>query len=340
MCKWVIFLVLAIVILGLGAIRMTAQNNNNSTIEIYNAETGEVEKVSKIVKTEEEWRKILTPEQFKVTRLKGTEAPFSNTCGIPIKGEEGILKCVCCGTDLFKFETKFESGTGWPSFYEPISKLNVKYIDDNTFGMVRTEVLCARCDAHLGHVFNDGPPPSGKRYCMNAASLVLAKPIIHEKATFAAGCFWGVESTFRQYLGKGVISTKVGYTGGTLKNPTYQDVCSDKTGHAEAVEIIFDPAKISFEKLVNIFFDVHDPTTADRQGPDYGSQYRSAIFFHSPDQQKTAMKIKEDLNKSGKLSSPIVTQILPAKEFYSAEEYHQKYYEKKGINPTCNIPKK
>lgn len=151
-----------------------------------------------------------------------------------------------------------------------------------------------------------------------------------EKATFAAGCFWGVEETFRQI--PGVISTTVGYTGGAMKNPSYKDVCTDRTGHAEAVQIEYDPAKVSYEQLLDVFWANHDATTPNRQGPDVGTQYRSAVFFHSPEQQKAAVASKKRLEKSGKYSRPIVTQIRPAAEFYPAEEYHQRYLEKHGLS--------
>ncbi len=150
-----------------------------------------------------------------------------------------------------------------------------------------------------------------------------------EKATFAAGCFWGVETAFRQV--PGVISTEVGYSGGRTKNPTYREVCTDQTGHAEAVRIEFDPAKVSYDELLKIFWECHDPTTLNRQGPDVGSQYRSAIFFHSPEQEAAARVSKEGLEKSGRHSRPIVTEIVPASEFYRAEEYHQQYLVKRGM---------
>lgn len=150
-----------------------------------------------------------------------------------------------------------------------------------------------------------------------------------EKATFAAGCFWGVEEAFRKT--KGVVNTMVGYTGGKMKNPTYEDVCSDETGHAEAVQVEFDPKKVSYEKLLDTFWQNHDPTQLNMQGPDVGSQYRSAVFYHNERQRKAAIKSKETLNKSGKYSKPIVTGILPAADFYKAEEYHQRYLEKRGL---------
>ena len=147
-----------------------------------------------------------------------------------------------------------------------------------------------------------------------------------ETATFAAGCFWGVEYKFGKF--KGVLSTVVGYSGGDVKNPTYKQVCSDATGHAEAIHVVYDPAQTSYEELVKFFFSIHDPTQLNRQGPDVGKQYRSAIFYHTEEQKLTAMKVIEELNKSGQFKSPIVTQVVPFSEFYKAEEYHQKYYEK------------
>jgi peptide-methionine (S)-S-oxide reductase len=154
------------------------------------------------------------------------------------------------------------------------------------------------------------------------------------KATFAAGCFWGVEATFRQI--PGVTSTRVGYTGGQMDKPTYKDVCTDRTGHAEAVEVDYDPAKVRYEELLNVFWENHDPTQLNRQGPDWGSQYRSAIFFHSPEQQSTAKASKDALEKEHRFSKPVVTQIVPAVEFFPAEDYHQQYLEKRGL-ATCHV---
>ena len=155
-----------------------------------------------------------------------------------------------------------------------------------------------------------------------------------QTATFGAGCFWGVEAAFRQI--PGVVATAVGYLGGTLVNPTYHDVCTGRTGHAEVVEVQFDPSKVTYDQLLDVFWKNHDPTTKDRQGPDVGSQYRSAIFFHSPEQEKAALASKEHLQTSGRFRRPIVTEITPASTFYKAEDYHQQYLEKRGLS-SCHI---
>jgi peptide methionine sulfoxide reductase msrA/msrB len=286
----------------------------------------------KIQKTEAEWKGILSAEKYKVLRKGGTERPYTGVYNDLF--ESGTYVCGACGTPLFASTTKYDHGSGWPSYTAPIAPDRLDFREDRSHGMVRTEVRCAACGSHLGHVFDDGPPPTGNHYCINSIALDF-KPDTPEKggnkegmerALFAAGCFWGVEEKFGKI--KGVVSTRVGYSGGRTKAPTYEQVCSDATGHAETVEVVFDPKQVSYAKLLEAFFNFHDPTQINRQGPDIGTQYRSAIFYLNPAQKEAALEAIAGLDASGRYDCPVATQVLPASDFYAAEEYHQKYYEK------------
>ncbi len=291
----------------------------------------------------------LKPEEAKVILRKGTEAPF---CGNLLDNKkEGTYVCRLCELPLFKSDHKFNSGTGWPSFFQPVDADHVDNITDTSLGMARTEILCARCHAHLGHVFEDGPRPSGLRYCVNSASLDFvengtplptgALPVKTETAYFAGGCFWGVEDRFQQL--PGVITSVSGYMGGTVAKPTYKQVCTDTTGHAEAVKVVYDPARITYRTLLEKFFKYHNPTQLNRQGPDYGTQYRSAIFAADSTQLEEARKFVDEQSASERFKGKkIVTQVLPAAasgepgQFWEAEEYHQDYHMKNGGH--CALP--
>lgn len=313
--------------------------------------------------------KPLTPEETRVIKHKGTEAPFS---GAYWKTKtDGTYACRQCGAALFSSTAKFDSQTGWPSFDTALPGA-VKEIPDADGH--RTEIVCAKCGGHLGHVFRgEGMTAKDTRHCVNSTSLAFcplaenqleqkqastsatesssssmsatasetkSKPMPNapppraptEEAIFAGGCFWGVEYHFEKE--PGVIDVTSGYTGGIKEHPTYEDVCSGTTGHAEAVRVRYDPQKTNFEKLARLFFNIHDPTQRNRQGPDIGSQYRSAVFYHTAEEKETVGRLIEQLKQKGYNA---VTTIEPAGKFWPAESYHQNYYAKTGRQPYCHV---
>lgn len=278
-----------------------------------------------------------------VTKQGGTEQPFNNAYWD--EKRPGIYVDYNTGKPLFSSLDKYDSGTGWPSFTKPIDDSAIKKEIDTSLGLLRTEV---KTDAsHLGHVFPDGPG-GGSRFCINSAALKFIpyeeleekgyekyKELFpYEEAVLAGGCFWGVEHLLEQQ--EGIIETISGYTGGKTKNPTYEKVSTGKTGYTEAVLVIFDPKIISYEQILGIFWRLHNPTELNRQGPDIGTQYRSAIFYMNENQKNTAEQSKKDFDSKKVFSSPAVTEIVEFKKFYKAEEYHQNYVDNHP-NYVCHV---
>ncbi|MDY0969199.1 bifunctional methionine sulfoxide reductase B/A protein [Sphingomonas sp. CFBP9021] len=290
----------------------------------------------------------LTPEQFRVTQQNGTESPGT---GLLLKNKQaGIYVDIVSGEPLFASTDKYESGCGWPSFTKPIDAASVKATRDWSMLIPRTEVRSARGDSHLGHVFKDGPRDcGGLRYCINSAALrfvaradmaaegyggyldqIEEPPVTTQRAVLAGGCFWGMQDLIRKL--PGVVSTRVGYSGGELPNATYRN----HGNHAEAIEIVFDPARMDFRALLEFFFQIHDPTTVNRQGNDRGASYRSAIFYTDDVQKAVAEDTIADVEASGLWPGKVVMELSPAGDFWEAEPEHQDYLERRPKGYTCH----
>ena len=273
----------------------------------------------------------LSKQEAYVIDSKGTEAPFTGK--YTNHSDKGTYVCKKCGAALYYSSSKFKSDCGWPSFDDEIKGAVSRFPDPDG---LRTEIECTNCGAHLGHVFT-GERLTDKniRHCVNSVSLdfipAQVDPGRYGTAIFAGGCFWGVEYFLQK--SPGVISVTSGYIGGHVKNPSYKEVCTGRTGHAEAVKIIYDPDKTSYEKLLKLFMEIHDPTQVGRQGPDIGDQYRSEIFYMNDDQKQIAEKCLSLLKSKG---YNIATALSKASEFYLAEEYHQDYYFNNGKVPYCH----
>jgi len=385
---------------GAPSARATAKDKAHVAVYVFNRDGKLVGPVDspRLKLSDTEWRKRLTKEQYVIARKKGTEDAF---CGTLLDNKKhGVYTCVCCGLPLFSSEAKFDSGTGWPSFFQPVATENLTEAKDFKTGDLRIEINCARCDGHLGHVFDDGPRPTGLRFCLNSESLnftestklaSLADPAAEKDsdakanakkssgegsdaeasstetsdaakpagrsatfrtvgatstdettgkssdkptekapakkspamAVFASGCFWCSEASFAQL--KGVKDVVSGYSGGDAATADYQQVGSGLTGHAEAIRVTYDPNVISYEQLLDVFFDSHDPTTLNAQGPDIGTQYRSAIFFANDEQREAAEAKIKKLTTAKAYRRKIVTTLEPLTGFYEAEAYHQDY---------------
>lgn len=272
----------------------------------------------------------LTPDVVAISRDKATERPFSGQ--YLEKQQQGTYLCRRCGLALFRADNQFTSSCGWPSFDDELPNTIKRDMDKDGR---RTEILCNRCGSHLGHAFiGEGYTDKNLRHCVNSLVIEFVPDesvLDTEEAILAAGCFWGVQ----YYLDRldGVLKTEVGYTGGAVANPTYQQVCSKITGHLEAIRVVYDINKIAYEQIIKYFFEIHDPTQQDGQGPDRGPQYLSAVFYLDEQQQQTASTVMQQLKVLG---YSVATQLLPAAVFWPAEDYHQAYYEKKGDEPYCH----
>jgi len=329
MVKFKILLINTLTIVSLlSSCSGSAKNNETSNsiessekkTEIINADI-DTNWTKKVEKSNSDWKKVMSAEQYRIMIEKGTERPFTHMYNRNKK--KGVYVCAACENPLFSSSTKFDSGTGWPSYFSPYFSKSILVGADNSLGMSRDEVVCGRCDGHLGHVFNDGPEPTGLRYCINGESLTFVSNIELKTVVFAQGCFWCVEEIFEAV--KGVSDVVSGYSGGSSKNPTYKSVGSGRTNHAEVVSVTYDPSVITYDQLLTVYFNSGDITQVNGQGNDIGKPYRSIVFYNSDVEKNKIENYISKLEKSGKYVKPIAVEVLPFKKFYIAEEYHQNY---------------
>jgi peptide methionine sulfoxide reductase msrA/msrB len=304
-----------------------SQTNNAEEVKTQTTKTMTTDKTN--------WNE-LTPEETRVIINKGTELP--NIGEYTNNHEAGTYFCKQCNSALYESDSKFDSHCGWPSFDDEIEGAVTQVPDADGH---RTEIICTNCKGHLGHIFKgEGFTEKNARHCVNSISMSFVSKdelvkqtneVKLDTAIFASGCFWGTEYFFEKE--PGVISTQVGYIGGSRENPTYKQVCTGTTGHAEAVRVVFDPTKTDYKTLCKLFYETHDPTQVDRQGPDIGTQYRTEVFYLNDEQKKIAKELTTILESNGYV---VATKITKATTFYEGEDYHEHYYSNKGGTPYCH----